>query len=108
MCRKIGEKLRQPLSERSEHVLIAVYPRPSGDIDTERDRDRSSGDIEGDGGAHSDDEVGALCRPRGLEDDRLMATESFHGGQVERREELRRRWVPETSGEASFDWLLIG
>lgn len=29
MCRKIGEKMRLSPSEQAEHVLIAIYARPS-------------------------------------------------------------------------------
>lgn len=29
VCRKIGEKMRLPPSEQNEHVLIAIYARPS-------------------------------------------------------------------------------
>ena len=81
VCRKIADKLRQPPSEQAEHVLIAVYPRPVN---------VSCGDDLGEeSGVHSDDEVVGREPPA---DDRVMTTESFHGGGLE-RVEIRRRCV---------------
>ncbi|CAM9816163.1 unnamed protein product, partial [Ascophyllum nodosum] len=80
VCRKIADKLRQPPSEQAEHVLIAVYPRPVN---------VSCGDDLGEeSGVHSDDEVVGREPPA---DDRVMTTESFHGGGLERVEIRRRR-----------------
>ena len=90
VCRKIGDKLRQSQPEQSEHVLIAVYARTCSGDDAGDDGGGGSG---GGGGSSSDEGGMGIGWGQGDEGrrDRLMATESFHAGDVARWDGRRRR-----------------
>jgi len=61
VCRKIGQKLVQSLEDQSEHVLIAIYPRPVSSPALVNDNgDASSGSGGGGRGGGGGDSEGDL------------------------------------------------